>query len=489
MEWLHDLWAHLHGLSPTQRTGVTLLSIVGFLLEWWAIARAITRGHGVQGTLTWIFAILAFPIVGALAYFFLAGPSVKRIALRKRRAAHYVRKLFGMERVERNETADSLIDLAVSLTGLAPTAGNAVRVFTDDGPVFDEIEASIRAAKQFVWAEYYIIRNDETGRRFLALLEERARAGVEVRLLYDAFGSFGLNAKALAAIVAAKGLVQAFQPMNPLRRRFSIHLRNHRKLIVVDNEVGFTGGMNMADEYSSRRFRRPHAHSFRDTHLQIRGPAVHMMGLTFCEDWAFACSEPIAQRMPASPVETPGCLVAIVPSGPDQEYNASGMVHFGGIAAARRSVHLTTPYFVPDEAMLHALVAAALRRVDVRVLLPAPQKSDAKLAAFAARSYYGALLRGGVRIFEYEPSMIHSKTMIVDGAIAFVGSANLDVRSFRLNFEVGALVEEPKFAQELEQRFVRDLAHSPEITLQDLERTPFRTRARWGLARLLSPVL
>ena len=489
MEWLQNFWVQITTLTPTQKTGVTVLSILGFAFEWWAITRAITRGHGVQGTLTWVFAILAFPIVGASAYFLFAAPRVKRVALRKRRTAAYVRKQFGIEDVRRNETADSLIDVAVSLTGLPPTAGNAVRLYTDDGPVFDEIEAAINSAKRFVWAEYYIIRNDATGLRFLELLEQRARAGVEVRLLYDAFGSFGLNAKALARIVAAKGLVQAFQPMNPLRRRLSVHLRNHRKLIVIDDEIGFTGGMNMADEYSSRRFLRRSHRAFRDTHLQIRGPAVHVMGQTFCEDWAFACSEPIETPKAVAPVESPGCLVAIVPSGPDQEYNASGMVHFAGIASSRRSVHLTSPYFIPDESTVNALVSAALRRVDVRVLLPTADKSDAKLAAYAARSYYGALLRGGVRIFEYEPSMIHAKTMIVDGAIAFVGSANVDIRSFRFNFEIGALVEDPKFAAELEQRFVRDLTQAREITLKDLERTRFWTRARWVAARLLSPVL
>jgi cardiolipin synthase len=490
-EWMNSLWSHLQNLTPTQKFGATLLSIAGFAFEGWAIARALTRGHGVQGTLTWLFAILAFPFVGAASFFLFASPSVKRVVLRRRRSAAQVRKSLGIApaRVDgASETGDSLVDLAVALTGLAPSAGNQIEMLTDDVPTFERIEAAIRAARRFVWAEYYIIRNDETGRRFLALLEERAKEGVEVRLLFDAVGSMAINARFLRAIVAAGGQARAFEPMNPLRRRLSVNLRNHRKLVVVDGEVGFTGGMNVGDEYSGRR-RREGTKSFRDSHLQVRGPAVRSMAEVFVEDWAFASGETLTAPRACDAVSDSTSLVAIVPSGPDQEHNASAMVHFAGIASARHRVYLTSPYFIPDDATLSALVSSALRRADVRVLLPRADRSDVKMAAFAARSFYGKLLRGGVRIYEYGPSMLHAKTLAVDGQIAYVGSANIDIVSFRLNFEIGVLINDPAFAGALEKRFVRDLANSREVTLEDLERTSRFTKALCVLARLFSPIL
>lgn len=495
LEWLvHPIDAlrdYLRAMSPAQATGATLLSIGILAAEVWAIVRVLSRGHGVQGTLTWIFAILAFPALGVAAFFALASPRVKRVKLGMRRAAARYRRTIDAaasagEGAE--EASESLLDLAATLTALPPTGGNAVRLLTEDVATFARIEEVLRGATSFIWAEYYIIRSDETGRRFLALLTERARAGVSVRLIFDALGSMALKKELLDGLMAAGGLVRAFQPMNPLRRRFSVHLRNHRKLIVVDGATGFTGGMNVGDEYSGRR-RRQGLTSFRDSHLELRGPAVQSLAQTFVDDWSFSGGEALAPPPLPAEAESPGSTVAIVPSGPDQEHNASAMVHFAGIAAARRRVVLTSPYFIPDEPTLSALVSSALRRVDVKVMVPAAATSDVKLAALAARSYFGKLLRGGVRIFEYEAAMLHAKTLVVDGRVAFVGSANVDIRSFRLNFEVGALIADPGFAQAMERRFARSLAHAREVTLEELERAGRWMRVKCVFARLLSPLL
>jgi cardiolipin synthase len=292
--------------------------------------------------------------------------------------------------------------------------------------------------------------------------------------------------------------------MNPLRRRFAVHLRNHRKLVLVDGEVGFTGGMNVGDEYYRRRVLRriKGPRPFRDNHLRIRGPAVHALALTFAADWQFAAAETL--ELPPAPPHpqgqagggppgshvapyATGSIVAIVPSGPDQEFNANALTHFSAVSSARRRVYVTSPYFIPDESALSAMVSAALRRVDVRVMVP--RHSDVKIAQFAGRWYYGKLLRGGVRVFEYEPAMLHAKTLVVDGNVAIVGSANADIRSWRLNFELGAMVADPAFARTLEERFVRDLAHSHEVTLEEIERRSTRAKIVHGLARLLSPFL
>ncbi|MBL8841821.1 MAG: cardiolipin synthase [Planctomycetes bacterium] len=489
MDFAASTWEFLRSLSQAHAAGITLFSLLVFALDLWAIERACSRGHGVQGTLTWIFAILAFPLVGALAFFALASPSVRRVKLARRRAAAQLRhELGGKQATPDAMQGDSLLDLAANLTGLAPNAGNDVTLLTENEETFARIEKALRGARRFIWAEYYIIQNDETGRRFLEVLAERARAGLEVRLLYDAVGSLHINAERLRQLEVAGGRARAFQPMNPLRRRLSVHLRNHRKLIVVDGEVGFTGGMNVGDEYSGSR-RRSGLAVYRDSHLELRGPAVSSLAQAFREDWVFAGGRALPPFAVPEAAETPGSMVAIVTSGPDQEHNASAFVHFAAIASARRRVYLSSPYFIPDEATLAALVSSALRRVDVRVLLPALSISDVKIAAYAARSYYGKLLRGGVRIFEYEPSMLHGKTLVADGQIACVGSANVDLRSYRLNFEIGALINDTRFAATLERRFLRDVAHANEVTLELLARQTKSMRFVCAAARLLSPLL
>ena len=488
MELFASTWGSLVELARANVAGATLVSLLVFALDLWAIVRACSRGGGVQGTLSWLFAILAFPVVGALAFFALASPSVRRVKLLRRRSVAQLRRASGGASASAETVqGDALLDLAANLTGIAPTAANRVELLTENEATFERIEAALRGAQKLIWAEYYIIRNDETGRRFLDRLAERARAGVEVRLLYDAIGSMQIDAQRLRAVVAAGGQARSFQPMNPLRRRLAVHLRNHRKLIVVDGGIGFTGGMNVGDEYSGRR-RREGLKSFRDSHLELAGPAVGSLAEAFREDWAFAGGGALPRL--ATPAASAGeSLVAVVTSGPDQEHNASAFVHFAAIASARRRVYLTSPYFIPDEATVAALVSSALRRVDVRVLLPALSISDVKIAAYAARSYYGKLLRGGVRIFEYEPSMLHGKTLVADGQIACVGSANVDLRSYRLNFEIGALISDSRFAATVERRFLRDVAHANEVTLELLARQTKRMRFLCAAARLLSPLL
>ncbi|MBI4862228.1 MAG: cardiolipin synthase [Candidatus Riflebacteria bacterium] len=305
-------------------------------------------------------------------------------------------------------------------------------------------------------------------------------------MIYDAVGSLNIDHSRLEAIQAAGGRVEAFLPLNPLRRRWSVHLRNHRKLIVVDGTRGFTGGMNVGDEYSGRARRKGATH-YQDTHIDIRGPAVADLEMTFIEDWAFSTGEVLDVHPPPQREMNGTSIVSLVPSGPDQEFNPNEMVYFAGIASARQRVLLTCPYFVPHGSILQALVSAALRGVDVRVMVP--EKCDVMIVGPAARASFPFLLRGGVRIFEYRSSMLHAKTMVVDGLWAVVGSANVDFRSFRLNFELGTLVYDPQLARSLENCFVADQASSQEVSLEALSRKSYAERLWEQTARLLSPVL
>lgn len=448
-----------------------------------AVTRALMRGHGVASTAAWILAVIAFPGGGAVAYLLLANPSIKGTV--RRRAALHLGAPDSVHVVTAAQKEHRILRLATKLTERPATSGNRVEFLAEDEYAFSEIEQAIARSVRTIWAEYYLVRNDETGHRFLDLLAARAREGIGVRLLYDALGSMGLDGARLRAIRAAGGRVESFLPVNPLRRRWAVHLRNHRKLVVIDGEVAFTGGMNIGDEYSGRSRRRGEQH-FRDTHLRVAGPAVREFAAVFAGDWQFATGESV--ELPVVGSCSPGAAaVGALPSGPDQRVNASAHVFFAGIMTAREQCFLTTPYFIPDEPTVRALVTAASSGVDVRVLVPAD--CDVALVAAAARSYYRELILGGVRIFEYRPSMLHAKTMVVDRHWGVVGSANVDMRSFRLNFEIGALVVDPEFGSALARRFLDELEDSHEITLETLHRLGWAHKVAGGLARLLSPLL
>jgi cardiolipin synthase A/B len=464
------------------------ISLMLIVLDLYAIFRAISRSHGVEGTLAWIFAIMALPGFGALSYLLFANPSIKSTTRRKRLTAESVRKAI-TTRIGPASVKDqgSVLHLSSVITGLLPTAGNSVDLLTENENAFDQIEQAIEQAQQSIWAEYYIIGNDETGHYFLELLAAKAKMGIEVLLLYDAFGSLRIDAQRLSKIKAAGGKAEPFLPVNPLKKRWSVHLRNHRKIIIIDGEIGFTGGMNMGNEYLGRKRRKKSITHFRDTHLALRGPAVFDLAQIFTEDWTFATGETLAYSDSTGLIDKGTSVVTVVPSGPDQKYNASSLVYFTGITSAQKRCYLSTPYFVPDEPTIQALISAAARGVDVRVLVP--EKSDIAIAGPASRSYYPKLIHAGVRIFEYQASMLHAKSLAVDRAWGIVGSANADIRSFRLNFELGVIVTDEVFTQLLETRFIQDFSQSKEVRVEDLYQRGLAERLWQGTCRLLSPLL
>lgn len=453
---------------------------------------AVTRRRGVAGTLAWIFAILAFPFLGSMAYLLLANPSIKRTSRKKRlssaRVRHTLEALF-LRRGRSSLPDGSVIELVSRMTKSPPSLCNSVKLLTSNTAAFATKHAALVSAKRSVWAEYYIIEDDETGRRFLEDLTELARSGIDVRLLYDAVGSGKINKKRIAELLRAGGRCEAFLPVNPLKRRWSIHLRNHRKILVIDGERAFTGGMNVGNEYSGFFRRKKRARPWRDTHLSLEGSAAHDLACIFAEDWTFTTGERLLPD-PVRPADA-GCvtgpLVSILPSGPDQRRNVSSYAYFAGISSARERVFLTSPYFVPDEATVRALETSALRGVDVRLLVPS--QSDVPVASAAAWSFFPSLLEAGVKIYTYGASVLHAKTMVVDGCWGVVGSANLDIRSFAYNFEAGALIHDEAFAREMETVFLSDLESSQEITLREWYSRPKSWRLKVSLARLVSPLL
>jgi cardiolipin synthase len=346
------------------------------------------------------------------------------------------------------------------------------------------MERAIAGARHHVHVETYIYDRDATGRRLLELLVERARAGVEVKLLVDSAGA-AANARFLAPLAAAGGEPAQFNPPRlELRWLRWVNFRTHRKILIVDGRVGFLGGMNVSDAQTVGKDGAP---PWRDTDLRLAGDAVHALQRAFFENWHFTVG-PAALRPEHFPSQPPGPVrLQILRSGPDRDVFPIHEFTFTAIAAADERVWITTAYLIPDEPLLVALRAAAHRGVDVRVLVPA--RGDSRFVAAAARAFFDDLLAAGVRIWEYGPAMLHAKTMVVDRELAMVGSANFDVRSFRLSFEVAAAIYGRETAERLAVHFQRDLLGAVELTRLQLATRPFGQRLLESGARLFAALL
>jgi cardiolipin synthase len=378
-----------------------------------------------------------------------------------------------------------LFRVAQHLTHLRATSGNRVDVLAQGGDAYDAIGEAIDAARHHVHAQYYLIRDDATGAWFRERLVAAAKRGVSVRLLMDGFGCFGLPRSWRRPLLGAGAEVADFLPMRSLLLQ-PVNLRNHRKIVVVDGATAFTGGLNVGDEY---RGHMAGLGAWRDVHLRIRGPASRELQRVFFQDWAFATGRFIAPEgyFPRADSPEGSATIAIVPSGPDTRTEAIQRLFVGAISGATREVAVTTPYFVPNESLRVAMELAAMRGVRVRVILPS--KSNHAVTFHAGRSFYAQLIDAGVEVCEYEPGIVHAKTLVADSQVALVGSANMDLRSFRLNFEVHTLVHDESTAAALRTEFERDSAQSRLVDAPSWLARGWSPRVKEGAARLVSPLL
>jgi cardiolipin synthase A/B len=443
----------------------------------------------------WCLLVFFLPLIGALLFWVFGYNHVDRPILRKRQHRSRFRASYPPQRPEaaRGEkggdsgvaTYSGLGELALRVNAFPVTPGNAVTFYDETKAAYDAILKAVAEARNHTHLEYFIIRPDETGKALLDLLTEKARQGVEVRLMYDSMGTRGLKRSLLRPLREAGGKVSAFLPLNPLRSRLQINLRNHRKITVVDGRVAFTGGMNVGDEYLGKH---RYFGYWRDEVARLEGPAVAGLQRVFAEDWSFATGESVNDPAYFPPMEPAGdATVQVIESGPDQEINSIREVYFAAILTARERLWIASPYFVPDRGLLDALRLARYRGVDVRLL--SLMKPDKWIAFLAARYYWSDMLAVGMKVYQYAKGMMHSKMMMVDGKWAFIGSANLDNRSLYLNFEAGCILHVPAKVKELEDSFLRDLEESEPLEEKVFSRRSFRARLAESACRLLSPVL
>lgn len=457
-------------------------------------------------TIAWILSLIALPYAGFVVFFFFGPRRITRKRLKHRLARSKgqtrdeTAKMTGKPIVEPpgDPRIAQLERLAVAAGEPASAPCEDVTIFHDAKSTYEAIGEAIRAATDYIHIAYYIFDSGIAGTRLANLLIERAKAGITVRVLVDDVGSSGMTRATVKAMREAGIYFARFNAVTFTRIRSRIDFRNHRKIVICDGTIGFTGGINVCDDYvpedspmrgdQRRRERRGQPAPWRDSHVRIGGDAVRWLQLVFLDDWQYATGYTARQAKYFPPPTNKGKhRVQIVASGPDREMEPIQRMYFAAIALAQSRVLVTTPYFIPDAPVLTALTTAALRGVDVRILVP--RLSDSLIVTAAARSYFDDVLAAGGRVFEYQPTMIHSKTIVVDDFFAAVGTANFDNRSFRLNFEVTAILYGATHAEELAAQFARDLKLTKEIDKAARKAAPLKWRVAEAGARLFSPLL
>lgn len=373
------------------------------------------------------------------------------------------------------------------------TNGNEVKVLVNGENKFPDVLEAIKNAKHHIHMEYYIYDDDETGGEVAEALIRKAKEGVRIRFMYDAFGSSGLRKNMVKKLKAANIAVFPFYKIIFIFLASRINYRNHRKIIVIDGKIGFVGGINVSDKYVNKEKNKNKKKLFwRDTHLMIEGPGVYYLQYLFLCDWNFCAKEGVLPEPAYFPkidlqANKGKSSVQIAASGPDSDVPTILFSLLQGINLAKKEVLITTPYFIPGESVLDALMAAALGGVSVKLLVPG--KSDSGFVNAAAKSHYEDLLKAGVEVYMYQLGFVHAKTMVIDREVGIVGSANMDFRSFDLNFEANAIVYDPKIAEELAEDFYEDLEGSVRITLEEWQKRPLHHQLYHKIAGLFSPIL
>lgn len=477
-----SLYALLDWPSITGSLALLNLALTVAVVFW-----VLTVKREPTSAIAWCLLVILVPVFGSVLFVLLGYQSIY-VPLRRKRlhAAFYRGRPPAPEGPVSADGYEGLASLARRLGAAPPVGGNAVTLYHEGGPAYAAMLSAIASARHHIHMQFFITRGDESGVRFMTALAERARAGVEVRFLYDAVGSWSLHTRVLKILTGAGGQASPFLTLlNPLRRRIQINLRNHRKVLVVDGRVGFTGGLNIGDEYLGRD---PFFGPWRDTFVRVEGPAVWGLQRVFTEDWHFSTETDLSAAAYFPDIPPAGDVtVQVAWSGPDQDDKTIREVYLAAIMRARKRIWLATPYFVPDAGLFDALCLAARMGRDVRVLCPF--RPDKWLPHLAGRYTWSELLRAGGKVYQYAAGFMHAKVLLVDDVWSSVGSTNFDNRSLHLNFEVTCLIESARVQAELERAFCRDFERSIRVEVRPYLNRPFVARASENVCRLLSPVL
>ncbi|ADU31153.1 cardiolipin synthase [Evansella cellulosilytica] len=446
-------------------------------------------------TVTWLVVLGTFPIVGFFFYLMFGQNVRKRKSFNKKaiedeQAFHHMEGNRPLDETKLKRMSDhqqKLFRLANKIGNNPISFQTETKVLTDGKETFTYIVEALKKAENHIHLEYYIVRHDEIGQEIKQILIDKAKAGVAVRFLYDSVGSWKLNNDYVEEMRQAGVKIVPFSPVKFPLFNHRINYRNHRKIIVVDTTYAFIGGLNIGDEYLGKN--RYFGH-WRDTHLFVQGEAIRSLQLIFLRDWYYETKENAFHQNYLSPSlasKPDDGGVQMIASGPDSRWEILKKLFFTMITSANKSIWIASPYFIPDEDILSALKIAALSGVDVRILVP--NRPDKRIVFYASRSYFPELLEAGVKIYEYNRGFMHSKLIIVDHEIASIGTANMDMRSFHLNFEVNAFLYQTSSVERLVSDFIYDMEHSTVIREDVFKNRSFSHKVIESTSRLLSPLL
>jgi len=465
---------------------VPLIELAGIL----AAVHAVMNARTSQGAVAWAISLVTFPWLALVLYAIFGRNKFNGyVLLRSAKDLdihHYIDKIQS-EAAAKNMLRADLSASEVALTRLAgmPITGyNQSQLLIDGQATFGSIFEGLEAARQYILVQFFIVKDDVIGRKLQSKLIQKAGENVKVYFLYDEIGSHQLPESFLREMQTAGIVTSAFHTTKGKTNRFQLNFRNHRKIVVVDGKTAWVGGHNVGDEYLGRD---PRVGPWRDTHLKVQGPIVPEIQSCFVEDWHWATSQIPELNWELQKSAGPGEEALMIASGPADHLETCGLMFVQVINDARERVWIASPYFVPDLQILSALKLAALRGVDVRILIP--EKPDHRTVYLASFSFYQNTLPVGIKLYRYTAGFMHQKVFLVDSACAAVGTANLDNRSFRLNFEITILNFDTLFVQGVANMLSEDFSRSRPVKLEDYTRRPFFFKLASRSARLLAPIL
>ncbi len=459
--------------------------VLGILLS----VDSIFRTRTAQGAIAWAISLNTIPFV-AVPLYLVFGQNRFHGYINARHTKDmelsYINKhLLGQSKASDvlHYTGNPRKDVMAYLAGMPFTTGNHAELLIDGAKTFESIFHAIDNAKDYILIQFFSVENDNLGKEIKSRLLKKVREGVSVCFLFDEIGSYNLPSSYIDEL--SRGGVN-ITPFNTRRRRwnrFQLNFRNHRKTVVVDGKVAFVGGHNIGDKYLGMNAKLG---NWRDTHVKVEGPIVQCIQLCFVEDWFWAKGD--IPNLIWDPVifEDDGLISLVVGSGPADNFETCGLFFLNAINSAEKRIWITSPYFVPDGSIVRALQLAALRGVDVRIMLPL--KPDHLLVYLSAFSYINETEKSGVKFFRYQTGFLHQKVMLVDDDIATVGTANFDNRSFKLNFETTLMFISSSFAATVEQMLKKDFEHCIQISNADFRNKPFWYRLAVRMARLMAPL-
>lgn len=441
-------------------------------------------------SLSWIVVLVLLPVVGLVLYLLIGQNYRKKKIFDKINIKHDTKLPYKDIEAEDfykftdNPNYLNLINLLYKNNEADIYINNKIDIFTDGESTFTAMFDAIESAENHIHIEFFIFEDDLISNKLRELLIKKAESGVRVRMIYDYVGSHKLSKKYLRSLEEAGVYVRPFLPLRLRLLRSKINFRNHRKLLIVDGKYGFTGGLNFADRYIFGS----NLGQWRDTFVRFEGSAVHGLQHLFLTDWYFVDHKLITDlKYYPKPTQEGNNMVQIVSSGPDSDWESIMQGLVSTIMSAQKHVYIHTPYFMPNEIMYNAMLIAALSGIDIQMIIP--KKSDSWIADTCTSSYLGEILEAGVKVYQYQEGVMHSKAIVVDDYISIVGSANLDERSFNQNFEANAFIYDHKIASELKKQFEADKSHCQAVTAEDWHNRSIIQKLIESIARLFSPIL